>query len=82
MIEAAARERFAALFVTHDLAEAVRVAHRLVVLAGDAKGLIASRVIEGRPGERDDRAVFAIVEAWSRDPEFREVFDGERERAR
>lgn len=82
VIEASAREHFSALFVTHDLAEAVRVAHRLVVLSGNAEGLIASRVIEGKPGERSDRAVFAIVEAWSRDPEFREVFDGERDRAR
>lgn len=82
VIEASAREHFSALFVTHDLAEAVRVAHRLVVLSGNAEGLIASRVIEGKPGERSDRAVFAIVEAWARDPEFREVFDGERERAR
>ena len=32
--------------------------------------------------ETNGPPVFAIVEAWSRDPEFREVFDGERERAR
>lgn len=81
VIEAAARENFSALFVTHDLAEAVRVAHRLVVLSGRAEGLVANRVIEGKPGERSDRAVFAMVEAWSRDPEFRELFDGERENA-
>ena len=81
VIEAAARENFSALFVTHDLSEAVRIAHRLVVLSGRAEGLIANRVIEGKPGERSDRAVFEIVESWSRDSEFRELFDGERENA-
>lgn len=81
VIEAAAREHFSALFVTHDLAEAVRVAHRLVALSGDARGLVTDRLIDGRPGARSDRDVFAIVEAWSHDPEFRELFDGTRESA-
>ncbi|MCW5620430.1 MAG: ATP-binding cassette domain-containing protein [Burkholderiales bacterium] len=81
VIETAARERFSALFVTHDLAEAVRIAHRLVVLSGDALGLVTSRSIEGQPGARSDRDVFELVERWSRDPAFRELFDGERERA-
>ncbi|OCK62125.1 ATP-binding cassette domain-containing protein [Bradyrhizobium sp. LMTR 3] len=82
VIEAAAREHFSALFVTHDLAEAVRVAHRLVVLSGSVEGLAASRVIEGKPGERNDRIVFEMVETWSRDPAFHALFDGERERIR
>lgn len=79
VIEAAARDRFSALFVTHDLSEAVRVAHRLVALSGDAGGLVTDRPIEGKPGERSDREVFSIVEAWSRDPVFRKLFDGARE---
>lgn len=79
VIEAAAREHFSALFVTHDLSEAVRVAHRLVVLSGNAGGIVANRPIDGLPGERSDRDVFAMVETWSRDPEFRELFDGARE---
>jgi NitT/TauT family transport system ATP-binding protein len=79
VIEAAVRDHFSALFVTHDLSEAVRVAHRLVALAGDGGGLVTDRPIEGKPGERSDREVFSIVEAWSRDPVFRELFDGARE---
>ena len=79
VIEAAVRDQFSALFVTHDLSEAVRVAHRLVVLAGGSGGLLADRPIEGRPGTRSDREIFAIVEAWSQDAEFRELFDGARE---
>jgi NitT/TauT family transport system ATP-binding protein len=81
VIEAAARDQFAALFVTHDLAEAVRVAHRLVILASDTGGLVADRRIDGKPGARSNVEVFAIVETWSRDPQFRELFDGTRESA-
>lgn len=79
VIEAAARDQFSALFVTHDLSEAVRVAHRLVVLAGGAQGLVADWPIDGKPGARNDREVFAIVETWSRDPKLQELFDGARE---
>jgi NitT/TauT family transport system ATP-binding protein len=79
VIEAAARDHFSALFVTHDLSEAVRVAHRLVALSGGASGLVTDRLIAGKPGERSDREVFSIVEEWSRDPVFRELFDGTRE---
>ena len=81
VIAAAARDRFSALFVTHDLSEAVRIAHRIVVLSGDAGGVIEDRLLDGAPGERDNREVFAFVEEWSRDPKFRELFDGTRERA-
>jgi len=81
VIEAAARDRFSALFVTHDLSEAVRVAHRIVVLAGGARGVIENRPLDGKPGGRSNSEVFAFVEAWSRDPKFRELFDGARENA-
>jgi NitT/TauT family transport system ATP-binding protein len=78
VIEAAAREHFSALFVTHDLAEAVRVAHRLLVLSASGGGIVDARGIAGRPGGRSDRDIFDIVEAWSRDPAFAELFDGGR----
>ncbi|MBZ0140165.1 MAG: ATP-binding cassette domain-containing protein, partial [Pseudorhodoplanes sp.] len=78
VIEAAAREQFSALFVTHDLSEAVRVAHRLVLvlLPRRADGTIVERAIAGEPGRRSERDIFALVEAWSADPAFRELFDG------
>ncbi|MCA6105869.1 ABC transporter ATP-binding protein [Bradyrhizobium cenepequi] len=81
VIEAAARDHFSALFVTHDLAEAVRVAHRLVALSGNGEGFATDRSIDGTPGTRTDREVFDIVETWSRDPAFHELFDGAREHA-
>jgi NitT/TauT family transport system ATP-binding protein len=79
VIAAAAREQFSALFVTHDLSEAVRIADRLVVLSGREGGLLTERAIAGRPGERDDRFIFDLVEAWARDPAFAELFDGTRD---
>ncbi len=81
VIEAAARDHFSALFVTHDLSEAVRIADRIIVLSGDAGGVIEDRPLDGKPGERSNSDVFAFVENWSRDAKFRELFDGTRERA-
>lgn len=79
VIAAATREHFSALFVTHDLSEAVRIAHRLVLLTGRNGGRLTDRGIAGRPGERDDRFIFDLVEAWARDPVFAELFDGTRD---
>jgi NitT/TauT family transport system ATP-binding protein len=81
VIAAAARERFSALFVTHDLSEAVRMAHRIVVLSGQREGVIAQRVLAGEPGAREDRMVFDTVQAWARDPAFVDLFDAGREAA-
>lgn len=81
VIEAASREHFSALFVTHDLSEAVRVAHRIVVLSDRAHGIVANRVVAGTPGARSDRTIFETIEEWSRDPVFHEFFGSERERA-
>ena len=47
----------------------------------DAVLASVSRVIDGKPGERSDRDVFAMVEAWSRDRAFHELFDASREQA-
>jgi len=79
VIAAAEAQSFAALFVTHDLAEAVRLADRLVLLSGEDGRVLARRAIEGRRGERSDRAIFDMVEAWSREPAFAELFDPRRQ---
>ena len=76
VIEAARGARFAALFVTHDLAEATRIAHRIVVLDARGQGVVGGRRLPGMPGERDDAAVFALTSAFLRDdPLFRHVHD-------
>ena len=79
VIAASVREKFSALFITHDLAEAVRLAHRIVVLSGRQEGILAERTLDGPPGERDDRSVFDTVQAWAVDPAFADLFDGDRQ---
>lgn len=82
VIAAAAREHFSALFVTHDLSEAVRIAHRLVIFGGRDGRALTDRAIAGHPGERDDRFIFDLVETWARDPAFADLFDGARSDSR
>ncbi len=79
VIAASARDGFAALFITHDLGEAIRLAHRIVVLSGRQEGIVVERVLDGAPGERDDRIVFETVQAWAVDPAFADLFDGDRQ---
>lgn len=79
VIAASAREKFSALFITHDLSEAIRLAHRIVVLSGRQEGIVAERVLDDAPGERDDRSVFETVQAWAADPAFADLFDGDRQ---
>lgn len=81
VIAAAARESFSALFVTHDLAEAARIANRLVVLSTRQGGVVARRDIAGAPGSRSNREIFELVEAMAVDPVFAELF-GHEERVR
>ncbi|MCL4186794.1 MAG: ATP-binding cassette domain-containing protein [Rhodobacteraceae bacterium] len=83
VIAAAAAARFAALFITHDLMEAARVAHRIAVLDSRGRGLAGLRDVPGVPGARSDREVFATVQDWlGRDPAFAHVHDvDERRRA-
>lgn len=77
VVETARVHDFSALFVTHDLAEAVRIADRLAILSAHRRRIVEIRAIPGRPGERDDRAIFETVAGWSRDPAFAELFNGE-----
>lgn len=51
-----------ALFVTHDITEASRVAHRILVLASDGAGIAGERIPDGAPVERDVRGAFQFAE--------------------
>lgn len=76
VIEAARSAHFAGLFVTHDLMEAVRVAHRIVVLDLAGRGIAGQRPLPGQPGTRVDGDVFAAVQAFlKQDPLFRHIHD-------
>ena len=76
VIDAARSTRFAALFVTHDLIEAVRIAHRIVVLDANGRGVVGQRPLPGVAGGRGDREVFEQVQHFLHaDPLFRHIHD-------
>ena len=76
VIDASRAAHFAALFVTHDLMEAARIVHRILVLDVAGRGVAGERVLEGEPGEREDRAVFERVQSFLHDdPLFRHIHD-------
>ena len=81
VITASVREKFSALFVTHDLSEAARLAHRIVVMSGRDGSILVDQTIAGTPGARDDRAVFEMVQGWMHEPAFAELFDPDLDRA-
>ncbi|QCO06428.1 ATP-binding cassette domain-containing protein [Azospirillum argentinense] len=76
VIEAARGARFGALFITHDLMEAVRIAHRVVVMDAQGRGIAGTRAVPGEPGGRDDGTVYRLVAGFlSDDPLFRHIHD-------
>ncbi|ULB12420.1 ATP-binding cassette domain-containing protein (plasmid) [Cereibacter azotoformans] len=82
VIAAAATGDFAALFVTHDLAEAARIAHRVAVLDASGRGILGARRVPGTPGARTEAEIFALVQGWlTADPLFRRIHDIDERRA-
>jgi NitT/TauT family transport system ATP-binding protein len=76
VIAACAGAGLAGLFITHDLHEAVRVAHRIAVLDTRGAGILGDRSLPGRPGDRSDAEVQEWVSgACERDPLFRHIHD-------
>lgn len=76
VVAAAQQRRFAGLFVTHDLAEAVRVADRILVLDERVRGIAGERFVTLPAGARDDRAVFNAVQAYLKeDSLFAHLYD-------
>jgi len=68
--------RLSGLFITHDLMEAARLADRILVLDRLGAGVAGERPLPGRPGERDDGAIFGWVRrALAEDPLFRHIHD-------
>jgi NitT/TauT family transport system ATP-binding protein len=64
------------LFITHDLAEAVRIAHRILVLDRHGHGILGSRTVPLVPGVRNDAMIFETVQAMlGNDPLFAHVND-------
>ena len=76
VIAASAAGDFGAVFVTHDLMEAARIAHRIVVMHPQGAGLLGERRLAGTPGSRNEVELFAMTRAWAaNDPIFRHIHD-------
>lgn len=77
LVIAACRESgLAGLFITHDLQEAARIAHRIAVLDTNGHGVLGHRRLSGTPGERSDGDVQTwVLEAIRTDPIFRHIHD-------
>lgn len=76
VIAASASSRFSALFITHDLMEAIRISHRILVLDPVGQGIAGERRIEGDPAGRSEAWVFARRETLlAEDPLFAHIHD-------
>jgi len=76
VIAASAAAQFAALFITHDVIEAIRLAHRITVLELRGRGIAGERFLPGRPGARSDDECFALRRHYLQDdPLFRHIHD-------
>ena len=76
VIETCAASGTAGLFITHDLHEAARIAHRIAVLDTRGNGIVGARELDGAPQARDDASVFRWVQkALADDPLFRHIHD-------
>lgn len=70
IIEQTKCQGFCSLFITHDLHEALRIAHRIILIGGDPAEVRAERHIAGVPGERTEREIFEMSEYYMQDPDF------------
>ncbi|MBV7377593.1 ABC transporter ATP-binding protein [Maritimibacter dapengensis] len=76
VIGAAREAHFAALFITHDLMEAIRIAHRIAVLDVRGRGIAGVRALEGGTGDRNEAEIFALRQRFlETDPLFRHIHD-------
>ena len=76
VIAASAQARFSALFITHDLMEAIRISHRILVLDPMGQGITGERIITGDPATRPEPWIFAQREAFlAEDPLFAHIHD-------
>lgn len=82
VIDASSGGRFGALFITHDVMEAIRISHRILVLAPDGRGIAGERRVAGEPGMRSEEEGFALRQEFlHRDPLFAHIHEID-ERAR
>ena len=72
LITISQERKLSRLFITHDLAEAVRMAERIVVMDPTGQGILGSCSPPGHVGHRSDAAIFEFVQhCWHTDPLFK-----------
>jgi len=64
VVSAAQQSRFAGLFVTHDLSEAIRVADRIVVLDERVRGIAGERTVPLKRHARSDEEIFDLMQRY------------------
>ncbi|MEM1046830.1 MAG: ATP-binding cassette domain-containing protein [Pseudomonadota bacterium] len=76
VIDICSTSRVSGLFITHDLHEAARIAHRIAVVDTRGRGILGERTLTGDPRSRADATVFRWVQhALATDPLFHHVHD-------
>ena len=76
VISTCTTRRLSGLFITHDLHEAARIAHRIAVLDTHGNGILGERHMSEEPQSRKDGFVSRWVQkALSGDPLFRHIHD-------
>lgn len=76
VIATVANRGLGGLFITHDMAEAVRISHRIAVLHHRGRGVLGFERLALAPGERSDRVVFETAQELLNDnPLFAHVND-------
>lgn len=74
LASARAAHASAVLMITHDLMEAIRLADRILVMAGAPGRIVAEHRIETPVAERDERWVFARTADFIQWPDIRAAF--------
>jgi len=68
VLSLAAARGFGGLFITHDLAEAARLSHRIAVLDRRGKGVLGSLTPPDAPGTRSEAQILGFTETARQDP--------------